>query len=795
MYEIFVSIAAYKDDLLIDTINNLYEKAKNPSSIRTVVLNQTDYNEYNHHNYDFGNNKVEIYSVNYKHTKGVCWARHKIQSFIENERYYLQIDAHMRFAQDWDTKLIQYLKKCNSTKPIISYYPPAFDESTLICNNEIIKNEIRGLNLYACSSLGFVLNKDACNLDNGDNFPIPGTTIAAGFLFASIEYVKKVPYDPNIFWNYEESDQTYRLFTNGWSVFGLPECIIWHKYNTTGVMKHYVENSESMHRENKSNEYAYKKYFEKNDNDAYMLGDTRTLNEYEILNNINFKDKTFNQPKNIDILIVVPYRNREEHLKEFLEKTPKYFDDRNISYEILIAELDEIGDWNAGLCCNSMINFKKRNNYKYIYIHHVDIYPISGDWVYPADDELFFNLGDYGSCITTMNNFLLIGGYRNTFWSWGAEDNDLYAKCMKYNIKVTDIKSRTDINVVFDEKNQNHERKFVAINYANNIQTLRINHDRNVNSLFDTNHYGVTHSLEIIKDKIYKHKITPLHCAPYEYKNKNVVVSYIKNISEQNIYVFIKSVALFASYNYDIYIIDSSNVENSHITSQLEGFGAVIIKRKDIISTNICIDRLYAYQDFVKKYKYEKYLFTDFTDVFFQGNPFELIQKIDTTKIIVISEGTIIKDQLWNYNMLCSLYPKEHIDIISDYEVLNGGIICGNHEQIIDYTQKIINEYNSLDENTKNLFGIDQPIMMKLIYINQSLSVNSIRENIPLAINLHTVVHDADKNRFNNIKIVNNILVYNSNSQLFKIVHQYNRHEKLNESIIKHFNAYFTPTW
>ena len=60
-----------------------------------------------------------------------------------------------------------------------------------------------------------------------------------------------------------------------------------------------------------------------------------------------------------DLLIVVPYRNREEHLKEFLENAPKYFDKQNIEYDILICELDQTGDWNAGLCVNSTINFIK----------------------------------------------------------------------------------------------------------------------------------------------------------------------------------------------------------------------------------------------------------------------------------------------------------------------------------------------------------------------------------------------------------------------------------------------------
>ena len=63
------------------------------------------------------------------------------------------------------------------------------------------------------------------------------------------------------------------------------------------------------------------------------------------------------------ILIVVPFRNREEHLKDCLNHTPKYFRNQNISFDVLITELDNIGDWNRGICCNSLINFNIGEKY------------------------------------------------------------------------------------------------------------------------------------------------------------------------------------------------------------------------------------------------------------------------------------------------------------------------------------------------------------------------------------------------------------------------------------------------
>ena len=91
-----------------------------------------------------------------------------------------------------------------------------------------------------------------------------------------------------------------------------------------------------------------------------------------------------------DMLIVVPYRNRQRDLEKFLIQTPHYFNNQDISYDILICELEQNCSWNAGMTCNSLINFIKDREYEWVYIHHVDITPISGKWKFPNEYEPFF---------------------------------------------------------------------------------------------------------------------------------------------------------------------------------------------------------------------------------------------------------------------------------------------------------------------------------------------------------------------------------------------------------------------
>lgn len=791
-FDIFVSIASYKDSQLINTINELFKNASDPNSIRVVVFNQTDFSseDYKH---DFGDYHVEMYSFDYQKTRGVSWVRSKIQEFIDNEKYYLQIDAHMLFAPEWDKKFVNYLNKCNSIKPVLTFYPSAFDIEKGKIQNNIIKNEIRGLNRYALSSLGISMNKQLCNLENGDNFPIPGTTIAAGFLFAPIEYVKEVPYDYNLFWNYEETDQTLRGFTNGWDFFGLPECLIWHKYNTTGTITHYKEVSGTMDRENFSNTYAEKKYFENGFKSDYPLGNVRTLEEFEILNNVNFKEKTHNKGVLKDILIVVPYRDREKHLEDFLIKTPKYFSERGITYDILITELDKEGDWNAGLVCNSVINFRKKGRWKYLYIHHVDVYPIEGEWVYPKNNEVLFHLGDYGSCIMNFNDFFKVGGYRNGFWGWGAEDNDLYYKFQLNGIKTVDVTTLDNYTVKFDVKYQNHERKFVAINYSNSNRILKSKPDRNNDSVFDTNKYGFTHSLVKISDNIYKQNIKPLKKSPRELENKKIIISYIKDINPSTIYPYIKSVSYYSPFNYDMVVIDASKKPNEYIVNQLEAFGIKVIKRTETKYDNLFLDRLIAYNDYFKENeKYEDVLCLDFNDIYLQGNPFEILDKQPKDKLILTSEGTIINDQSWNRNMVKGVYGENIINAIGVYEVLNCGVIYGTPKTFDVFVNTVINEYELLNDGVKKMYGVDQAIILKLIYYTQTIKVNTLRENNPLAIHLHTIFNDGDKTRYKDVQIVRDKIVKNSENQEFKIVHQYNRSIKMYNEILNHFNNFYT---
>ena len=103
--KIFISIASYQDPLLESTIISAYESSKNPENLVFGVCDQSS-NPLDIDKFSFKD------QIHYEHidpllSEGPCWARAEIQKKFTNEEYYLQIDSHSQFEEDWDSYLIK----------------------------------------------------------------------------------------------------------------------------------------------------------------------------------------------------------------------------------------------------------------------------------------------------------------------------------------------------------------------------------------------------------------------------------------------------------------------------------------------------------------------------------------------------------------------------------------------------------------------------------------------------------------------------------------------------------------
>ncbi|MGE5539942.1 MAG: galactosyltransferase-related protein [Gemmatimonas sp.] len=142
------------------------------------------------------------------------------------------------------------------------------------------------------------------------------------------------------------------------------------------------------------------------------------------------------------LAIIVPYRDRQEHVQMFLPHIVAYFArdklDRYIDYAIHIVEQAPGKPFNRGLLLNAGFQIA-RDSCDYVCFHDVDYLPLWADYSYPASPTRLIWHGltmkeDYGGffggvVLFPNEHFAKVNGYSNGYWGWGAEDTELGLRC------------------------------------------------------------------------------------------------------------------------------------------------------------------------------------------------------------------------------------------------------------------------------------------------------------------------------------------------------------------------------
>jgi hypothetical protein len=232
-YTIFISIASYQDPLLKETLCSAYENAAKKENLRFGVCEQS------HSGIDMKSlsfsNLIKYELIDPVMAKGPCWARSRIQHFLEDEDYYLQIDSHTIFTKGWDQILIKYLNWIEGilkNSCVITGYPRAFKP-----NQDL--SEFK-LNTAFKETLGLTFREEKIFEDGHYSMqksfpastkkPAKGLLVAAGFIFAKAKFVRDIPYDSKLYFHGEELSLALRLFTKGWHVTHIPRVPIFHLY-------------------------------------------------------------------------------------------------------------------------------------------------------------------------------------------------------------------------------------------------------------------------------------------------------------------------------------------------------------------------------------------------------------------------------------------------------------------------------------------------------------------------------------------------------------------------------------
>lgn len=164
-----------------------------------------------------------------------------------------------------------------------------------------------------------------------------------------------------------------------------------------------------------------------------------------------------NTPTTERLGIVIPFRNREEHLSVFIPHFEKFvLEHKNKIADyvsILVVEQEAGKEFNRGKLLNIGYSILK-NEVDYVCFHDVDCCPVRADYRNPRegwahliskgpetirDPRGFFirhNMAELvgGVTVFSKKSFDQINGYSNSYWGWGFEDLDLNMRCVLSNV-------------------------------------------------------------------------------------------------------------------------------------------------------------------------------------------------------------------------------------------------------------------------------------------------------------------------------------------------------------------------
>ncbi len=139
------------------------------------------------------------------------------------------------------------------------------------------------------------------------------------------------------------------------------------------------------------------------------------------------------------LAVVVPYRDRDHHLRRFVPLMQKALEHQGISHRFYIIEQDDRRPFNRGALLNAGA-LLAREHEDYCVFHDVDMVPDRADYRWASMPlSLIENLRpekqrrpyryypEYFGGVTLVDNgvFHSVDGYSNRYRGWGCEDDDL----------------------------------------------------------------------------------------------------------------------------------------------------------------------------------------------------------------------------------------------------------------------------------------------------------------------------------------------------------------------------------
>ncbi|XP_070598286.1 beta-1,4-galactosyltransferase 1 [Erythrolamprus reginae] len=190
------------------------------------------------------------------------------------------------------------------------------------------------------------------------------------------------------------------------------------------------------------------------------------------------------------VAIIIPFRNRDEHLKYWLFYLHPILKRQQLDYGIYVINQDGDETFNRAKLLN--IGFKealKEYDYDCFVFSDVDLIPMDDRNIYKCYDQprhlsvsmdkfgfrLPYNQYFGGVSALSKEQFQKINGFPNNYWGWGGEDDDIYNRLVFKGMGI----SRPDATIgkcrmirhMRDNKNEPNPQRFNKI--AHTKETMK----------------------------------------------------------------------------------------------------------------------------------------------------------------------------------------------------------------------------------------------------------------------------------------------------------------------------------
>lgn len=232
---IFISIASFCDPMLLFTIRSALRAARHAERLSFGIVDQNTTSIAG--GVPQGPWRIACLDIDPTQSRGACWARALAMTLYAGEDYFLQVDSHTLFEQDWDVTLIDTLETIAAgganARIVVSSRPFAFEfmADGSIETRRFTRETIRLIAREPVLNLAQPVMSFAA-WSSGEMVDLPGYQISAAFLFARGAFIDEVPYDPRLYFHGEEQNISIRAFSHGWDIWHPNAMPLYHLYKT-----------------------------------------------------------------------------------------------------------------------------------------------------------------------------------------------------------------------------------------------------------------------------------------------------------------------------------------------------------------------------------------------------------------------------------------------------------------------------------------------------------------------------------------------------------------------------------